>query len=358
MAYAMGPIGRGDQATLLHGGICRSIQRSTPHSVNFQKHCQSRSTETPLTQICTPFRRCGDLSSFPHHLPRRQPVPYGSSYGSKVSYSSLSSPPASFSDIAPAFPMDSTAHESTFSAPPESRASEYSPTSGSDSSPPPSNLIPFTAFTAGGKHGLKLITSDCGPRSHGSNSPSPSIDSESQPPTPATLSCSSTESELFTPLSQHESSPIYTSPASFNVPLYATSSRTCGSSQSQAQNAYQGTFPPAVANPAAPTSKSPKRLCPDTSFRFPPVSPTVAPIARSRLESSHPDSPSSSGTSITPRVKITHPYARLYAKNSKEAGAAKRRRMWNHALEKSFFTPQELYVWLRSRSAWWLTIPV
>ncbi|KAI0080234.1 hypothetical protein K474DRAFT_1556676, partial [Panus rudis PR-1116 ss-1] len=38
-----------------------------------------------------------------------------------------------------------------------------------------------------------------------------------------------------------------------------------------------------------------------------------------------------------------HPYARLHAKSAKEApGQAKRRKMWNHALEKSVFTPHEL----------------
>ncbi|KZV71298.1 hypothetical protein PENSPDRAFT_578057 [Peniophora sp. CONT] len=37
---------------------------------------------------------------------------------------------------------------------------------------------------------------------------------------------------------------------------------------------------------------------------------------------------------------MTHPYARIYAKKQAEAG--KRRKTWNHALEKSIFTPHEI----------------
>ena len=39
---------------------------------------------------------------------------------------------------------------------------------------------------------------------------------------------------------------------------------------------------------------------------------------------------------------IAHPYARLYAK--KNATGAKRRKIWNHALEKSVFNAHEMYV--------------
>jgi hypothetical protein len=38
------------------------------------------------------------------------------------------------------------------------------------------------------------------------------------------------------------------------------------------------------------------------------------------------------------RIKIAHPYARLFAKT----GEVKRRKIWNHALEKSLFSPYEL----------------
>ena len=38
------------------------------------------------------------------------------------------------------------------------------------------------------------------------------------------------------------------------------------------------------------------------------------------------------------RITIAHPYARLYAKKD----GSKRRKIWNHALEKSLFSPHEL----------------
>lgn len=42
----------------------------------------------------------------------------------------------------------------------------------------------------------------------------------------------------------------------------------------------------------------------------------------------------------TARVRVPHPYARITAQ--KERGASKRRRIWNHTLEKQVFTPDEL----------------
>ncbi|TFK57220.1 hypothetical protein OE88DRAFT_111614 [Heliocybe sulcata] len=46
------------------------------------------------------------------------------------------------------------------------------------------------------------------------------------------------------------------------------------------------------------------------------------------------------GQTYLPRLRVTipHPYARLYAKKD----GAKRRRIWNHALEKSLFSAHEL----------------
>jgi len=41
-------------------------------------------------------------------------------------------------------------------------------------------------------------------------------------------------------------------------------------------------------------------------------------------------------------IQIPHPYARLHAKKDE----VKRRKIWNHALEKSIFSPYELYVYL------------
>ena len=45
-------------------------------------------------------------------------------------------------------------------------------------------------------------------------------------------------------------------------------------------------------------------------------------------------------TTCRPSLQISHPYARLFAKKDE----VKRRKIWNHALEKSIFTPYELYV--------------
>lgn len=39
------------------------------------------------------------------------------------------------------------------------------------------------------------------------------------------------------------------------------------------------------------------------------------------------------------RITIAHPYARLYAKKD----GSKRRKIWNHVLEKQLFSPQELF---------------
>lgn len=44
--------------------------------------------------------------------------------------------------------------------------------------------------------------------------------------------------------------------------------------------------------------------------------------------------------SLVVRGSFPHPYARLYIKKQV---AGKRRKMWNHALEKLVFTPQEMY---------------
>ncbi|KAJ3787990.1 hypothetical protein GGU10DRAFT_287236 [Lentinula aff. detonsa] len=69
------------------------------------------------------------------------------------------------------------------------------------------------------------------------------------------------------------------------------------------------------------------------------------PLSYDIGRSSQPDpgprgasSGSSSVSTSSSRSGITHPYARLYAK--KEEG--KRRKIWNHALEKSLFNPFEL----------------
>lgn len=45
-------------------------------------------------------------------------------------------------------------------------------------------------------------------------------------------------------------------------------------------------------------------------------------------------------TTPSSKLRITHPYARLYAKKDE----TKRRRIWNHAHEKLIFSPYELWV--------------
>ncbi|KAI0051786.1 hypothetical protein FA95DRAFT_1554320 [Auriscalpium vulgare] len=67
-----------------------------------------------------------------------------------------------------------------------------------------------------------------------------------------------------------------------------------------------------------------------------PQAPSLLPDFSTRAAS--PDGPLR--TSHVPKVAVTHPYARLFAKRA--AGGAKRRKIWNHALEKSVFTAHEI----------------
>jgi len=85
----------------------------------------------------------------------------------------------------------------------------------------------------------------------------------------------------------------------------------------------------ALPSPAEPTGflQAPS-LLPAFDYRF-PVSETI--------EIPEPSQGSQGGRS---RLAIAHPYARLFSKKD----GAKRRKIWNHALEKSVFTPQEMYV--------------
>lgn len=50
--------------------------------------------------------------------------------------------------------------------------------------------------------------------------------------------------------------------------------------------------------------------------------------------------PSRETNRASSRITIAHPYARLYAKKD----GSKRRKIWNHVLEKQLFSPQELFV--------------
>ncbi len=71
------------------------------------------------------------------------------------------------------------------------------------------------------------------------------------------------------------------------------------------------------------------------SFGPPAPSLLPPPDVQPRFSGISPPSPSS-------QIVIAHPYARLYAK--KNATGAKRRKIWNHALEKSVFTAHEMWV--------------
>lgn len=73
---------------------------------------------------------------------------------------------------------------------------------------------------------------------------------------------------------------------------------------------------------------------------FGPPAPSLLPPPDVQ---SHFSGVSTSCSSRSPsQIVIAHPYARLYAK--KNATGAKRRKIWNHALEKSVFSAHEMYV--------------
>jgi hypothetical protein len=95
-----------------------------------------------------------------------------------------------------------------------------------------------------------------------------------------------------------------------------------------------------------------------TTSDFSEMSVSLAPSSPTGVESFGPPAPSllpppdvqshfsgisASCSSRSPsQIVIAHPYARLYAK--KNATGAKRRKIWNHALEKSVFSAHEMYV--------------
>ncbi|KAF7799039.1 hypothetical protein EIP86_010269 [Pleurotus ostreatoroseus] len=105
---------------------------------------------------------------------------------------------------------------------------------------------------------------------------------------------------------------------------------------------------PTVAIPPA-TESEVRQFCP----RKPPVlvTPTSASPVRPRAKiqpkpkplspaSSSEDLSSDSSSSCLAGRAVSHPYARIYAK--RDPTQPKQRKMWNHALEKHIFTPDEL----------------
>jgi hypothetical protein len=81
---------------------------------------------------------------------------------------------------------------------------------------------------------------------------------------------------------------------------------------------------------------------------LPSFPPTREPLAASLLPTVDEwilDHPNDLGRDLRPHSKaVTHPYARMHSK--KQTEKQKRRKVWNHALEKDIFTSNELYALL------------
>jgi len=73
---------------------------------------------------------------------------------------------------------------------------------------------------------------------------------------------------------------------------------------------------------------------------FGPPAPSLLPPPD--VQSHFPGVATSCSSRSPSQIVIAHPYARLYAK--KNTTGAKRRKIWNHALEKSVFSAHEMYV--------------
>jgi len=135
---------------------------------------------------------------------------------------------------------------------------------------------------------------------------------------------SPTESEFLThdlympsPLDSH-----FQTSSAFLVPFHSSSSQSLESDASSVQDDHL-------------------EATPEADYRFPPPSYQAGPSsARPRVRSSAapPDSPGGSPSIGRSHADIAHPYARLYTRRE----GTKRRKMWNHALEKAIFTPQEI----------------
>ena len=106
-----------------------------------------------------------------------------------------------------------------------------------------------------------------------------------------------------------------------------------------------------VASPALSHTLSPHPLTHFYSGAYPPTPTNTSVSASSDAASSvplrhsgHRPPPPSSPTEDRIVLKsdfIGHPYARL---RSKQQGAGKRRKMWNHNLEKMLFSPQDMCI--------------
>ena len=100
----------------------------------------------------------------------------------------------------------------------------------------------------------------------------------------------------------------------------------------------QQTSPSPTTSDVSEASVSVAPSTPVESFGPPAPSLLPQPDAQSHFSGVRTSCSSRSPSQIV----IAHPYARLYAK--KNATGAKRRKIWNHALEKSVFSAHEMYV--------------
>ena len=110
---------------------------------------------------------------------------------------------------------------------------------------------------------------------------------------------------------------------------------------------------PQASSPAASSSSSSSSETPATTptEEYPPPPPyspvpdyreldfqVKAPNSYPPLTTTRPIGDPARYAPRKSRIQIAHPYARLVAKK----GEVKRRKIWNHALEKSLFTPFEM----------------
>lgn len=175
---------------------------------------------------------------------------------------------------------------------------------------------------------------------------SPASTSSPSPSSPSSVG------SLLTPSTDAFMSPIYPTTNSFHVPLKPSAPSYCStptsSQESQAPTPlpYPLTRRISLPDTSSPISPAAVGCLPDPKYRFPPPSAVASTIGPTRTVSRTVHSSAGPAATIAAggRVTISHPYARLHARNSQDSGNSKRRRMWNHALEKSVFTPSELYV--------------
>ncbi|KAI1793907.1 hypothetical protein LXA43DRAFT_181553 [Ganoderma leucocontextum] len=136
-------------------------------------------------------------------------------------------------------------------------------------------------------------------------------------------------------ISYSEVSPLQVPPlATHDVRGMYTPSPTSSTS-----SPYQESSPLSFYAPDAPLG-SPYTFPPTSSFGGSPSGSGPSSGAQSRRQARRLSEPAVlDGSGLVVRGQIAHPYARLY---SKKNGAGKRRKMWNHALEKMLFSPQEI----------------